>query len=191
MAARPRQWPGSGGRTAPLFGGQPPLALVTSGTLDGLMPVRRFLDAARGGLYMPPNALMLHSRPYARARSSSGEALVAAPASEPPADPLAFPPIGLFETRHPPADLEAVMELAGWTNDRLVAERLRSAAAERMGVRRPNASIVMAAFLHAAPGGGRFNGPDLGAWYASARSAHGGSRGRSPPEARGGGARHA
>ena len=26
----------------------------------------------------------------------------------------------------------------------------------------------MAAFLHAAPGGGRFNGPDLGAWYASA-----------------------
>ena len=33
---------------------------------------------------------------------------------------------------------------------------------------RANASIVMAAFLHAAPGGGRFNGPDLGAWYASA-----------------------
>jgi hypothetical protein len=31
----------------------------------------------------------------------------------------------------------------------------------------PNASIVMAAFLHAAPGGMRFNGPELGAWYAS------------------------
>jgi RES domain-containing protein len=27
----------------------------------------------------------------------------------------------------------------------------------------------MAAFLHAAPAGGRFNGPELGAWYASAR----------------------
>lgn len=37
------------------FGGQPPMALVTGGTQDGLMTVRRFLDAARGGLFMPPN----------------------------------------------------------------------------------------------------------------------------------------
>lgn len=37
------------------FGGQPPLALVTGGTQDGLMAVRRFLDAARGGVFMPPN----------------------------------------------------------------------------------------------------------------------------------------
>jgi uncharacterized protein (DUF2384 family) len=42
---------------APMFGGQAPMALVTSGTLDGLMLVRRFLDAARGGLYMAPNAI--------------------------------------------------------------------------------------------------------------------------------------
>ncbi len=41
---------------APLFGGQPPIALVVSGTQDGLLAVRRFLDAARGGIYMPPNA---------------------------------------------------------------------------------------------------------------------------------------
>jgi hypothetical protein len=41
---------------ATVFGGAPPLALVTSGTQDGLLTVRRFLDAARGGLYMPPNA---------------------------------------------------------------------------------------------------------------------------------------
>ena len=41
---------------APLFGGQPPIALVVGGTQDGLMAVRRFLDAARGGIYMPPNA---------------------------------------------------------------------------------------------------------------------------------------
>jgi hypothetical protein len=46
-----------GPHDAPLFGGQPPLALLTSGTLDGLLQVRRFLDAARGGLYMPPNGL--------------------------------------------------------------------------------------------------------------------------------------
>jgi len=37
------------------FGGQPPLALVVGGTQDGLMAVRRFLDAARGGLFMPPD----------------------------------------------------------------------------------------------------------------------------------------
>jgi hypothetical protein len=43
--------------SAPVFGGQAPLALMTCGTQDGLMTVRRFLDAARGGLYMPPNSL--------------------------------------------------------------------------------------------------------------------------------------
>ncbi|BAJ82876.1 hypothetical protein ACMV_P1_00800 (plasmid) [Acidiphilium multivorum AIU301] len=39
---------------ATVFGGRPPLALVTSGTQDGLMTVRRFLDAVRGGIYMEP-----------------------------------------------------------------------------------------------------------------------------------------
>lgn len=38
------------------FGGQPPIALLLGGTQDGLMLVRRFLDAARGGLFMPPDA---------------------------------------------------------------------------------------------------------------------------------------
>lgn len=46
------------------FGGQPPMAFVTSGTQDGLMTVRRFLDAARGGIYMPPNAIDLDFQPY-------------------------------------------------------------------------------------------------------------------------------
>ncbi len=49
---------------ASLFGGQPPLTLITSGTQDGLMAVRRFLDAARGGFYMPPNALDAAFTPY-------------------------------------------------------------------------------------------------------------------------------
>jgi hypothetical protein len=52
---------------APVFGGQPPLALVVSGAQDGLLQVRRFLDAARGGLYMPPNPLDADLRPYADA----------------------------------------------------------------------------------------------------------------------------
>jgi hypothetical protein len=49
---------------ATVFGGQAPLELLTSGTQDGLMIVRRFLDAARGGFYMPPNELDREFRPY-------------------------------------------------------------------------------------------------------------------------------
>jgi hypothetical protein len=47
-----------------VFGGRPPLALVTSGSQDGLLTVRRFLDAARGGLYMEPNAIDKDFEPY-------------------------------------------------------------------------------------------------------------------------------
>ena len=47
-----------------VFGGAPPLALVTSGTQDGLLTVRRFLDAARGGIYLPPNELDAGFTPY-------------------------------------------------------------------------------------------------------------------------------
>jgi hypothetical protein len=79
-----------------------------------------------------------------------------------------FPPIGLFDTIATAADLEPVMELAGWTNDRLVAERIGRLPQTEWVYGRPNASIVMAAFLHVGPAGGRFNAPELGAWYASA-----------------------
>jgi len=82
--------------------------------------------------------------------------------------PSRFPPIGLFDTVATTADAEAVMELAGWTNDRLVRQRLNRLPQNEWVFGRANSSIVMAAFLHAAPSGGRFNGPDLGAWYASA-----------------------
>lgn len=53
-----------GGHRAAIFGGNPPLDLIVSGTQDGLLSVRRFLDAARGGLYMEPNALDRAFRPY-------------------------------------------------------------------------------------------------------------------------------
>lgn len=49
---------------APVFGGHPPLDLVVNGTQEGLMMVRRFLDAARGSLYMPPNAADADFAPY-------------------------------------------------------------------------------------------------------------------------------
>lgn len=82
--------------------------------------------------------------------------------------PSRFPPIGLFDTVATAADLRAVMELAGWTNDRLVAERIDRLPRDEWVYGRPNASVVMAAFLHAAPTGLRFNAADLGAWYATA-----------------------
>ena len=48
-----------------VFVGRPPLDLVTSGTQDGLMTVRRFLDAAWGGAYIEPvQALDQHFVPY-------------------------------------------------------------------------------------------------------------------------------
>ena len=81
--------------------------------------------------------------------------------------PSKFPPIGLFDTVATAADLSAVMELVGWTNDRLVAERIDRLPRGEWLYGTPNSSIVMAAFLHAAPGGMRFNGPELGAWYAA------------------------
>jgi hypothetical protein len=82
--------------------------------------------------------------------------------------PSRFPPIGLFDTVTTSADMEATMELAGWTNDRLVAERIARLPREEWVYGRANASIVMAAFLHASPTGARLSGPDFGAWYASA-----------------------
>jgi hypothetical protein len=82
--------------------------------------------------------------------------------------PSRFPPIGLFDTVSTAADLQAVMELVGWTNDRLVAHRLARLPQDQWVYGRPNSSIVMAAFLHVAPNGMRLNRADLGAWYAAA-----------------------
>lgn len=47
-----------------IFGGHPPLDLVTNGSQDGLLSVRRFLDGTRGGLYMQPNAIDEAFTPY-------------------------------------------------------------------------------------------------------------------------------
>ncbi|MGH7015356.1 MAG: RES family NAD+ phosphorylase [Stellaceae bacterium] len=81
--------------------------------------------------------------------------------------PSRFPPIGLFDTVATAADLAAVMELVGWTNDRLVTERIARLPQEEWVYGIPNSSIVMAAFLHVSPMGMRFNSPELGAWYAA------------------------
>lgn len=54
------RWP----HEATVFGGHPPIDLMTDGTQDSLLTVRRFLDAARGGVYMEPNAADQDFTPY-------------------------------------------------------------------------------------------------------------------------------
>ncbi|MFS2009336.1 MbcA/ParS/Xre antitoxin family protein [Azospirillum sp. CT11-132] len=54
----------TGPHDGPSFGGQPPMALVTNGTMDGPMLVRRYLDAGRGGVFGPPGSMDETSTPY-------------------------------------------------------------------------------------------------------------------------------
>lgn len=83
--------------------------------------------------------------------------------------PSRFPPIGVFDRVASPADAIAAMELESLTNDRvrIAIERSALLPDDDWVVGVPGATFVMAAFLHAAPEGGRFNGPQLGAWYAA------------------------
>lgn len=81
--------------------------------------------------------------------------------------PSQFPPINAFEQAASTEDLAAVMELEDWTNDRLAGPRLAQLPQDEWVYGRPNASIVMASFLHGSPTGQRFTTADLGAWYAS------------------------
>jgi hypothetical protein len=49
---------------APVFGGQTPLAVMTGGSQDAILTVRRHLDAARGGVHAAPNAVDVGFSPY-------------------------------------------------------------------------------------------------------------------------------
>lgn len=82
--------------------------------------------------------------------------------------PSRHPSVGLFDRVASPADLDAIIELEGWTNDRLSGELgiLTNIPREEWVVGRPMATVVMAPFCHPAPGGGRFSIQDRGAWYA-------------------------
>ncbi len=66
------------------------------------------------------------------------------------------------------AHLSAIFELDAATNDRLHAEhqRLPGIGPEELVCAVPHAVVVNASFCHANPLGGRFSGPDRGAWYA-------------------------
>jgi RES domain len=82
--------------------------------------------------------------------------------------PSRFPTAGLFDRVASPADLEAVFELEGWTNDRISLELGSVSMIPRdEWVTGAMASVVMAAFCHPRTGGARFSGSGRGAWYAA------------------------
>ncbi len=82
--------------------------------------------------------------------------------------PSLYPVEGVLDAIASPEDLPFIFELESWTNDRISTELgiLNRIPREEWVVGRPMASVVMAAFCHPRPDGGRFNGPDRGAWYA-------------------------
>jgi RES domain len=83
--------------------------------------------------------------------------------------PSRYPSAGILDAIASPEDLDAIIELESWTNDRISAELglLYRLPREEWLSGRPMATVVMAAFCHPRPGGGRFNSADRGAWYAS------------------------
>jgi hypothetical protein len=80
-----------------------------------------------------------------------------------------YPTTGLLDEVASPEDLELMFELDGWSNDRISGQLgiLSSIPATEWVVGKPMASVVMAAFCHPRPGGGRFHAADRGAWYAA------------------------
>ncbi|MCC6890829.1 MAG: RES family NAD+ phosphorylase [Hyphomicrobiales bacterium] len=80
-----------------------------------------------------------------------------------------FPTIGVFDDlAQDRDDLAVAFLLESATNDRLgnLSGRLSLLPPEEI-VQGPGATLVMGAFLHADPAGGRFTDGRLGAWYAS------------------------
>jgi len=80
-----------------------------------------------------------------------------------------WPTIGVFDTVASADDLEAALLLASLTDDRVNETLTRLGRLDRSEwlTGGPGATLVMAAFCHPAPGGGRFNSEALGAWYCA------------------------
>ena len=79
-----------------------------------------------------------------------------------------WPTIGVFDSVASADDLEAVLALESLTNDRVNETLSRLGRLDRSEwVTGPGATLVMAAFCHPPPGGGRFNSETLGAWYCA------------------------
>jgi hypothetical protein len=87
-----------------------------------------------------------------------------------------YPTVGILDQVATPEDLDAIIELESWTNDRVSTEIgiLNRLPKEEWVIGQPMSSVIMAAFCHPRVRGGRFSGPDRGAWYAarSLQTAH-------------------
>lgn len=83
--------------------------------------------------------------------------------------PSRFPAVGVFDHVATAADLDALFELEGWTNDRISGELglLHGLPRDEWVVGQPMASVIMAAYCHPRPGGARFSNEERGAWYAA------------------------
>jgi hypothetical protein len=83
--------------------------------------------------------------------------------------PSRYPSVGILDRIASPEDLAEIVELEGWTNDRLNTELglLHVIPREEWVIGTAMASVVMAAFCHPRPGGARFSTSERGAWYAS------------------------
>ena len=83
--------------------------------------------------------------------------------------PSLYPSRGILDAVASPADLPAILELETWSNDRISTElgALHRIPMEEWVAGRPMASVIMAAFCHPRPTGGRFNSAERGAWYAA------------------------
>lgn len=79
------------------------------------------------------------------------------------------PTVGIFDAVAAPEDLAAAFELESWSNDRISVEMgvLHTLPPAEWVTGRPMSSVIMASFCHPSPAGGRFNGPERGAWYAA------------------------
>ncbi len=90
--------------------------------------------------------------------------------------PSRYPSVGILDQVASAKDLPHIFELESWTNDRISNELglLHRIPESEWVVGKPMASIVMAAFCHPRPTGGRFNGSERGAWYSgeSSETAH-------------------
>jgi hypothetical protein len=83
--------------------------------------------------------------------------------------PSVYPPTGLFDDVASANDLADVLELEGWTNDRINGELglITNIPQNEWIAGVPNATAIMAAYCHPNPSGGRFNDGSRGAWYAA------------------------
>lgn len=83
--------------------------------------------------------------------------------------PTRYPSVGVFDRVASAEDLNAVLELETWTNDRISTELgiVHRLPKREWVVGKPLSTVIMAAYCHPRPGGGRFNSEQRGAWYAA------------------------